>query len=222
MIKLKNKNKYKGMTFVETVVTIAIMAIVMLGSSLFFVRMWTSHHFAIKSGIASLVATVSVEQAVGLIRKAQQAQNGAFPIAVADDYEFTFYSDYDNDNVVEKIRLFVDEDTFNMGIVEPDISGIIATYDDTTEVTKTIANNVTNGIDSGDPVFEYYDVDGKIYTYSDIEGKALETLAIPAEVRMVKVTLMINPEPILRSPDDVEIQSFVVIRNLTQYDELPT
>ena len=216
----KQIKTYRGITFVEMVVTIAIASIVMLGTSLFFVRMWTSYHFTIKSGIASLIASRGVEETVNLMRKAQPAQNGAFPIALADDHEFIFYADYDDDDVVERIRFFVDGDEFKRGIVEPDNS-TPPVYNGT-ETIKVIARNVANNIASGEPVFEYYDIDGEIYEYSDIEGKALETVATPGDIRMVKITLYINPEPVLRSPDDVRIQSFVVVRNLTEFDDIPT
>ena len=215
------KKKIRGFTFVETIVTIAIVSVVMLGTTMFFSRMWTMHHFVIKSGIASFVASRAVEDMINTMRKAQQADNGSFPIAFADDHEFIFYADYDDDNTVERIRYFLDGNILKMGIIEPDNS-TPSKYVISTEVVKDIAKNITNTDTSGEAIFEYYDIDGEIYSYSDIEGKALATIAVPAEIRMVKVILYINPEPYFRSPNDVRIQSFVVVRNLTEFDEIPT
>ncbi len=212
--------KYKGVTFVEMIVTIVITSIVILGSSLFFVNMWTSYHYTFKSGVASFVASHAVEDAVNTMRKAQQAQNGAFPIEYANDHEFIFYADFDDDGVVERIRYFVENDTFKRGITKPDNS-MPPVYNGT-EVIQDIAKNVRNDIASGEAVFEYYAMDGEIYSYSDIEGKALATVATPADIRMVKIVLWVNPEPIYRSPDNVRIQSFVVVRNLTEFDDIPT
>ncbi|XLQ19908.1 MAG: prepilin-type N-terminal cleavage/methylation domain-containing protein [Candidatus Moraniibacteriota bacterium] len=214
------KKTYKGVTFVEMIVTIAITSIVMLGASLFFVKMWTMNHFAIKSGVASFVASNAVEDAINTMRKAQQAQNGAFPIELADDHEFIFYADYDNDGIVERVRYFVEDSIFKRGITEPDTS-TPPEYSGTEEV-RDMANNITNDVASGEVIFEYYDVDGTIYEYDDINGMALETMATPADVRMVKIVLYVNPEPIFRSPDDVRIESFVVVRNLTEFDDIPT
>ena len=211
---------YKGVTFVEMIVTIAVMSIVMLGASLFFVRMWTMYHFTIKSGVASFVANKAVDDSVNMMRKARQAQNGAFPIELADDHEFIFYADYDNDGIVEKIKYFVEDNTYKMSITEPDAS-TPPVYDGVEEI-HDLANNITNDIASGEVIFSYYNVDGTIYEYDDIEGMALETMATPADIRMVKIVLYVNPEPIFRSPDDVRIESFVVVRNLTEFDDIPT
>lgn len=212
--------KYRGVTFVEMIVMITISSIVMLGASTFFVRMWTMNHFIIKSGVASFIASNAVEDAVNMMRKAQQAQNGAFPIELADDHEFVFYADYDDDDIVEMVRYFVEDSTLKRGVTEPN-TNMPPTYTGTEEV-KNMAGNVRNDIASGEAVFEYYDIDGEIYEYDDIAGKALETMATPADIRMVKIVLWVNPEPIFRSPDNVRIQSFVVVRNLTEFDDIPT
>jgi len=215
-----NKKTYRGVTFVEMIVTIAVTSIVMVGGSLFFVKMWTTHHFVFKSGIASFVASRAVEDAVNMMRKAQQAQNGAFPIELADDHEFEFYADFDDDGIVEKVKYFVEGDIFKREVTEPG-SDLPPIYNGSVEVID-VAKNVRNDIASGEAVFEYYDIDGEIYRYDDIEGKALATTATPADIRMVKIVLYINPEPIFRSPDNVRIQSFVVVRNLTEFDDIPT
>jgi prepilin-type N-terminal cleavage/methylation domain-containing protein len=215
-----NKKTYRGVTFVEMIVTIAVTSIVMTGASLFFVKMWTTHHFVFKSGVASFIASRAVEDAVSMMRKAQQAQNGAFPIELADDHEFEFYADFDDDGIVEKVKYFVEDSTFKREVTEPG-SDLPPVYNGSVEV-RDVAKNVRNDIASGEAIFEYYDIDGEIYEYDDIEGKALVTTATPSDIRMVKIILYINPEPIFRSPDNVRIQSFVVVRNLTEFDDIPT
>ncbi len=215
-----SKRTYRGVTFVEMIVTIAITSIIMIGTSLFFVRMWTTHHFVFKSGVASFVASKAVEDAVSVMRKAQQAQNGAFPIELANEHEFEFYADFDNDGVVEKVRYFVEDDTFKREVTEPG-NDVPPIYNGNVEV-RDIAKNVRNDIASGEAVFEYYGIDSKIYKYDDINTKVLATPVTPADIRMVKIVLYINPEPVFRSPDNVRIQSFVVVRNLTEFDDIPT
>jgi hypothetical protein len=222
------RKTYKGITFVEMIVTIAVTSIIMLGASLFFVNLWTAHHFTYKTGIASFVASKAVGDAVNNMRKAQQAENGSFPIELADDNEFIFYADVidedgsGDDGEIERVRYFLEDSVFKRGITKPDTSVIPANYDLDTEEVRDVAKNVRNDIANGEYVFEYYDIDGEIYKYDDIEGKALETVAVPSQIRMVKILLYINPEPIFRSPDNVKIQSFAVIRNLTEFDDIPT
>lgn len=211
---------YKGVTLVETIVTIGILSIVMLGSSIFFVRMWRTHSFTIELGVASFVADRGVERAVEDIRRARQAENGAFPIVRADDHDIVFYEDYDNDGIIERVHYYVEDQKFRVGITEPDMSGLAPSYPSGDQVIEDAADYIVNE-SMGYPTFEYYDDEGKILAYDDVRDIALPTPATPSDIKMVKVLLFVNPDPI-QKPDNVRIQSFVVIRNLTKFDEVPT
>jgi hypothetical protein len=217
---MQKKFFLKGVTFIETVVTVGILSVVMLGSSLFFVRMWRIHGFAMEMGVASFVANRGVENAVENIRRARQAENGAFPIVQADDHDLTFYEDYDGDGDIERVHYFVDDQKFKIGVTEPDFTGMVPTYPNGDQIVKEAANYIVNE-NAGMPTFEYYDENGMIFAYNDVDGIALSTPATPSDIKMVKILLFVNPDP-LRAPNNVRIQSFVVIRNLTKFDELPT
>lgn len=211
---------YKGVTFVETIVTIAIFSIVMLGSSIFFVRMWQVNSFTLETGIASFVADRGVEKAGEDIRRARQAENGAFPIVLAEEHSFVFYADYDADGVTERVHYFVQDQKFQVGVTEPNMSGYTAIYPDGDQIITDAADYIVNETE-GYATFQYYGEQGKVFSYENSDDFLLSEPVIPSDVKMVKILLFVNPDPV-RAPNNVRIQSFVVIRNLTKYDEVPT
>ncbi len=211
---------FHGVTFVETIVVIGIMSVVMLGSSLFFIRVWRMHQFTYEIGIASFVSSRGIEQMTQDIRTARPAENGAFPIVLADRHEITFYMDYDDDGVAERIHYFIDNQKLKMGVREPNLAVVPPTYANGDEIIKEAASYIVNQ-STGYPTFEYYGDTGAIYKYSDITGKALATPADPSAVKMVKILLFVNPDP-LKAPNNVRIQSFAVIRNLADFNKIPT
>lgn len=214
---------YRGVTFVETVVVIGIMSVVMLGSSLFFVRMWRTHQFTYEIAIASFVSQRGIEKAEQAIRAARPSENGSFPIVSADDHDIVFYMDYDEDGVAEKVHYFVDDQKLKIGVREPNLSVVPATYADGDETVQDAASYIVNE-STGFPTFTYYDVNSEIYGYADIEGEAIETPVSNdklGDVKMVKILLFVNPDP-LRAPNNVRIETFVVIRNLADFNKIPT
>lgn len=212
--------KYRGITLVETLVSIGIFSIVMLGTSIFFVRMWEVNSFTYEIGIASFVANRGIEEATQNIRKARPAENGAFAIEYADEDEITFFMDYDYDGVAERIHYFVENERFQMGVREPDLSTTPISYAEGDELVIDAANYIVNE-SNGYDTFEYYGDENEAYSYGDVDSNKLTTPIDTGDIKMVKILLFVNPDPI-RKPNNVRIQSFVVIRNLTDFDKIPT
>lgn len=211
---------YRGVTFVETIVVISIMSVVMLGSSLFFVRIWRTNQFTYEIAIASFVSSRGIEKATEDIRAARPAENGAFPIISADDHDLMFYMDYDNDGIAERVHYFIQDQKLKIGIREPNMTVLPPTYATGDELVTDAASYIVNE-STGYPTFEYYDDEGAIFAYDDIVGKSLATPADPGSIKMVKILLFVNPDPI-KKPNNVRIQSFVVIRNLADFNKIPT
>lgn len=207
------------MTLIEMIVTVAIFSIVLTGLSLFFVRLWNSQGFILETGIASLIATRGVDNAVGRIREASTSESGAFPIVRATSTEFEFYVDYDNDNDNDKLRYFVDDvnDKFRVGIVEPSAT-IPVLYNGTNcsggEVCQDVSDYLVN--DVGDPVFQYYDEFNNYIDPDDTGG-----VVPPGQIKLIKILLYVNPDPD-QAPDNVKVQSYVHIRNLSNFGKAPT
>ncbi|MFA5986795.1 MAG: prepilin-type N-terminal cleavage/methylation domain-containing protein [Parcubacteria group bacterium] len=220
---MMNMKNYRGVTFVETIVVIGIMSAVMLGSSLFFVRMWRTNQFTYEIAIASLVSSRGIQKAEKDIRAARPAENGAFPIVSAEDHSIVFYMDYDEDGIAERVHYFVEDQKFKVGVTEPNLSVTPPTYADADESVKDAANYIVNET-TGYKTFEYYNDESAMYSYSDVENAAMSTPLSEDElggIKMVKILLFVNPDP-LRAPNNVRIQSFVVVRNLADFNKIPT
>ncbi|MEK7627039.1 MAG: type II secretion system protein [Patescibacteria group bacterium] len=96
-----------GFTLVETIVVVAIFGIAMLAVSGFIITIYRAQNFNFEQSIAIDEARKGTEIMVKEIREAGTAENGSYVIEKAEDNEFIFYSDIDNDNSIERVRYFL-------------------------------------------------------------------------------------------------------------------
>ncbi len=197
------------MTLVELMVAIAIFIIGIEGFAVLYIRSLKTNAFVIEMGEASVIASRGVQEIVDSIRRARQADNGSYPIILADEDEFIMYNDIDNDNIAERVRYYVEDNKLKMGISRP--TGTPYEYPAEYSESYTLVNYVANSEDQ--PIFAYFNQD---YPADEINNP-LEVPADMNEVRMVKIHLMINIDPD-NAPDYINIQSFAAIRNLNEYD----
>ena len=192
-----SKNK-RGMSLIETVMAIAIFTIGIGGFSLLFAKTWKQNSFIIEKGTASMTASRGVQRTVDVIRKARQADNGAYPIVSANDNDLVIYSDIDKDGVTERVHYYLSGGVLKAGITDP--AGTPPAYPAGDQTVNDISNYIVN---TSTPVFAYYDSD----------NNSLATPANVNEVRMIEVHLEVNYNP-AHIPNNVDIQSFATIRNL--------
>lgn len=200
---MANRNK-KGMTIIEAIMAIAIFVIGIEGFVLLFTKSWQMNSFTLESGMASFIASRGVQTTIDVIRNARQADNGAFTIISANDNDLVIYSDIDKDNTVERVHYYLDNGNFKVGVTEPtdDVPPVYPAGDQT---VNSVADYVVNN--AGAPLFSYYDIDNNL----------LVTPAVVNNIKMARVYLEINIDPI-RAPDNIVIQSYASIRNLSEYD----
>jgi hypothetical protein len=149
---------------------------------------------------------------VNYIRGTRQADNGAYPIKSADDNDLVVYSDYDKDTITERLHFYKSGQNILMGATNP-TSSMPRTYPAGDQQTIAIANYIIN--DSDTPIFYYYNKDYP----GDAVNNPLSTPASISDIRLVRIYLKINITP-NRAPDNIEMQSFVELRNLNDYDRL--
>jgi len=97
----------KCFTLIETLVTIFVFILAMGAVTAFIVFGYKTHGFTKEQAIAIEEAQKGVEKMVKEIREAREGEDGSFPIEKADDKEFIFYSDIDDDGQTERVRYFL-------------------------------------------------------------------------------------------------------------------
>lgn len=203
----------RGMTLVELMVAIGVVLISMEGFTYLFVTTWDTNKFIIEEGMASTAASRATNQIVIQLRGIQQSQNGSYPIVIADDFDLTLYADIDDDGVVERVHYFLDQpnDQLKVGITIPDTSVQPATYPAGDATVTVMANYVVN--ESDNPIFSYYNDDYP----GDTTNNPLSTPANVATIQLIKIHLFVNINPV-HAPDNINIESFVDLRNLHNYE----
>lgn len=97
----------KGITYIETIVTIAILSLILAAIFGFIVRLYQVNDFAWQQSMAIEEARRGIDAMVKEIRSAEPSEIGAYPIEKADDKQFIFYSDVDGDGVAERVRYYL-------------------------------------------------------------------------------------------------------------------
>jgi len=188
----------------ETIVMIGVFTLIMgaIGSLILFI--YRSYNYNFQQAAAITEGRKGIEIMAREIREAKTADDGSYSLAQADDLEFIFYGDIDNDDSVERVRYFLDGTDFKKGVVEP--SGDPPQYVLINETIDILSRYVRN---AGIPVFTYYNGDWPIDTVSN----PLPTATRLMETKLMHLYLKINVDP-NRPPDNFELESDIQIRNL--------
>jgi prepilin-type N-terminal cleavage/methylation domain-containing protein len=211
--KIKNQKYFPGLTLLEMMMAIAIFSIGMAGFTALFSSAWRNNSFALEMGQASMSVSQGLNKMVGYIRGTRQADNGDFSLISANNNELVIYSDYNKDGITERLHFYKNGQDVLMGIRNP--SGTMpVTYQSGDAQVVTIASHIVNS--ASEPIFYYFDKD---FAGNESTDPALFTPADISEIRIVKIHLKININP-NRAPDNIEMQSFVEMRNLNDYDRI--
>jgi type II secretory pathway pseudopilin PulG len=196
---IRRINANNGMSLIEVIVWIAVVALLMSSMTLGILQIYSSNSYTLQRVVGVISARKGLNESVRLLRKATYSDTGAYPIVSFADNSVTFYVDKDNDNSAELVRLFLDGESLKVGVIEP--AGIPATYTGT-ETINTLVNNVRN-ITLGVNLFTYYGSDGvEVIDQSAV----LEPVFI--EVELIANTGK-NP-----TVDDYELKGSAFMRNL--------
>lgn len=200
------------MTIVEMMVAISIFIIGMAGFSLLFIRTWRINKYTLEMGQSSMNVSQGVKQMVNYIRGTRQGDDGSYPLKSAANNDLVLYADYDKDNTTERIHFYKSGQNILMGVTDP-TNTMPKTYPSGDQSVVTIAKNIVN--DASTPIFYFYDT-------NYYGGASQAPMAMPAtvsDIRIVKMYLQINIDP-FRAPDNINMESFAEIRNLSDYDRL--
>lgn len=209
---MKRHRPLKAMTLLELLIAISVALIAMEGFTYLFIKTWDTNKFVLEEGMASAAASRATNKIVIQLRAVQQADNGDYPIESADDFDLVFYCDVDDDGVVERVHYFLDQanDQLNMGVSNP-IAGNPVTYPNSDDEVTVVTSYVVN--ESDNPIFYYYNDDYP----GDTVNNPLSTPTNVGNIQMIRVHLFVNINPV-HAPDNINIESFVDLRNLHNYE----
>ncbi len=198
-------NIKRGFSLLETLIATAIFLLIVGIMWLFIKQSYANQRFTFGQSIAISEAQRGVESLIKETREALPSDTGSYPIVKADDFEFIFYSDYNKNNLVERIRYYLDGSNFIKGVTEP--TGDPIEYLTSNEQTTIISRYVRNSQE--EPVFKYYDGN-----YAGQSGQEpLNTPADISQIRLVHINLKVNLDP-SQAPRDYYLESDAQIRNL--------
>ncbi len=190
-----------GFSMMEAIVVISVFSIIMVALVSITIYFYRVNAYSIEQAFAVNSARKGIEIMVEDIREATYSDEGAYPIIEVDAYSLTMYSDIDHDLNIERIRFFIEEDTFKRGTLKS--SGDPLTYNPVNEVIGVVSTDVRN-IDQTTSIFRYYD---------DTGGEILNYDLNITNIAFIKVNLIVNINP-NKLPNEFMLQSSATLRNL--------
>jgi len=188
----------KGISLIETIVAIAIFLITISAVTSFVFYFYRTSDYDLQQLSAINSARRGMEIIVGELREATYSDVGSFPLIEASGQSFSFYSDIDKDNKVEKVRYFLENSRLKKEELEAE--GNPPEYQSGNETISLISENVRNG-------------DNDIFTYYDADNNLVQDLEKIAEISLVEIRLIVNIDP-NRPPEEFTLISNAQLRNL--------
>lgn len=212
MKKKTARGSKKGMTLIEAIMAIGLFTLGVEGFTLLFLRTWEHNKYTIEMGQSSMVVSQGVSKVANYLRGARQSDSGSYPIASASANDLVVYSDFDKDDVTERLHFYKSGTQILMGVTDP-TNTFPRTYPAGDQSTQVIASSIMNT--ASDPVFQYFNKDYP----GDTTNNPLAAPVSVSEIRMVRIFLKINIDP-NNAPDNIETETFVGLRNLNDYDRI--
>ena len=201
----KNKALNQGFGLLEVIIAGFISTVVLIALAGVQRFVAESYSFSFAEIQAVEEARGGIDVMVKEIREAQPAEDGGYTIELAQDQEFIFYADVDNDDRVERVRYYLDDTSLMKGTINP-TDDILALYPTEDEVTKVVAEYIQSG---SEPIFYYYNGDWPLLD----AGNPLDTPSRLIDTKYMRVFLIVNANP-GRAPQNAELSSGVQLRNL--------
>jgi len=200
---LKTKNlklkTNRGLTMIESAIWISILSVTLISLMTSILYFYRTNKYAIQQSSAVSSAQSGIERMVRTIREASYSSQGAFPIVSIGQNDFIFYADVDTDPLIEKIHYYISGTNLIQGTT--DATGDPPVYT-TAEIASAISDYVRN-LSEGVVTFRYYDTDGAEIT----------NYAQRANVRFVRVNVVVNVDQ-NKLPNQLNLSSSAALRNL--------
>ena len=165
----------KGFTILEIILSLVIMTFITMTLFLLTINLGNFNTY-FTFGLGSYRdAQLTLTEIKKELASAQNSNLGGYFLEEATSTKITFYSDIDQDGLIEKISYFVENNQLKKSIITPTGNPLI--YDPNQAKTRIVVNNLASTQD----IFSYFD---KNYaTTSDI-----------SKIRLVKVDLKVKTD----------------------------
>lgn len=190
-----------GLTFVETIVVIALYAI--LTGMIFTAAqsLYQTNNYSAAQAEEVDNARRGMSRLTRDLREMTYAEDGTFPVTRIEDHLIGFYSDIDKDNSVEYVEYELATTTFYKRTYNA--TGTPPVYNfgapDQTEILSRYVQN----IDQATSTFFYFDTN----------NTALASTSLLTDVRYIRAQIIVNINPV-QSPGEFMLRSGIAPRNL--------
>ncbi len=192
-------------TLLEALIATSITALVLAGGWA-LARNVLSFNTTAYDGLSAQADLLKVMNVWSLeLRAATPAENGAFPILTAATNTLTYYSDVDDDGIVERVRYFLSGTKMRKGIIEP--TGSPLTY---VAANETVIDQIQGVVNSATSIFQYYD---SSYTGTASSTAPLVQPVNTSVIRLIKLTIEVDRDT-RRPPGPTQMITQVSLRNL--------
>jgi len=188
-----------GFTLVETIVVVALTALILITLSSLIIYFYKTNAYALEQSTAVGQARRGVEDAMWYLREMSYGSDGSYPIASVATSSIVFYANTNADSFIERVTYALLNGTFYRTVAAP--SGNPLTYTGASIATSTIATSVVNLAST--PVFRYFDNTGA-------------ELALPvniSKISSIKTTVIIDMN-VNRAPVSFTLSGGATLRNL--------
>ena len=146
-----SKSDSGGFTLIELIVSLALVSAVLLAIGKFQSDAFQFNQIFSRQVRLRTDARRVLSEMVDEIRMMTISEEGVYPLLLAQDTAVTFYADYDNDGIVERIRYFASDGKLWKGTLEP--TGNPLTYNDANEVVE----EKLSFVQTTTPIFQFFD-----------------------------------------------------------------
>lgn len=189
------------MTLVEMVVLIGIYTVLLLVISASISELYRSNAYTMAQAEEIENGRRALTQWNRDAKEMTAAEDGTYPIDEIEEQRFAFYSNTDQDDLVEYVVYEVSGTTLTKYKHHP--VGSPAVYDLATPDETIILSEFVQNISEGGITFRYY----------DNAGNELTAASPIIDVRYIVMEVVVNIDP-LRSPGEFMLRSSIAPRNL--------
>lgn len=193
------RSPIRGFTLIETIVTVAITAFVMVALGILIQYFYKTNEYALEQSQAVNSARSSIEHTVTDLREATYGADGSYPIAIAGTSTVTFYANINNDSNIEEVRYYLSDTSLLRGTTKS--TGSPPTYVGQPETTTLVIDNMRNGTST------------PIFTYFDENGAELPAPINTSKIRSVHIDALTDVNP-YRAPAVYSLVGEATLRNL--------